>query len=95
MEVTPGSATLSPAPGCIMANPQARFVGPQKPQGATPARPSLQEGKKGSLGKGIGKILGKKLLYPSKLLKGKITSKLKGSLARKVQQLKNKKKGKR
>ena len=76
-----------------MANPQARIVGPQKSQVATPARPSLQEGKKSSLGKGAGKIGGKKPAYPSKFLgKGKVTPQLKGSLARKAKQFLRKKK---
>ena len=72
MEVTPQSGgPLGPSPGRVIANPQARFVTPQKSLGKgtdkiggkEPAYPS-------------------KFLKG----KGKVTPELKGSLARKVKQ---------
>ena len=90
MEVTPQSGPLGPAPGRIMANPQARIVGPQKSPGALPTQKPLQGGKRSSLGKGADKIGGKKLAYPSKFLKGKAVAKL-GKKARQLLKKKGRK----
>ena len=72
MEVTPQSGgPLGPSPGRVIANPQARFVTPQKSLGKR-------------TGKISGKELTYPSKF---LSKGKATSKLKGSLARKAKQL--------
>ena len=38
MEASPGSSTLGPAPGHMIANPQATFTGPQRSSITNPSK---------------------------------------------------------